>query len=223
MPSSSWLEAPRGWAEQPRTALPATGHGSPSWPGPSSDLDETAEDLLALGSPDAVGLRTDLLDQESVERAVAQVGERWGHCNALVNAAGPFPGGIKGIRGVHRCRVAGGGERDHAEFGPDHPCRPAAPPEGRLGPHRQRLGHVHETAVGVAGRLHRRQERPHQSDQEPLDVPGRRTGSSSTRSAPGPSCPSRSRARCGCCPMSTKRISTTSCATSPGTSDIPSI
>ena len=34
---------------------------------------------------------------DSVEEAIAQVGERWGHCNALVNAAGPFPGGIKGF------------------------------------------------------------------------------------------------------------------------------
>jgi NAD(P)-dependent dehydrogenase (short-subunit alcohol dehydrogenase family) len=58
-------------------------------------LDDTAESLRALGSPDAIGLPTDLLDQGSVERALAQVGERWGHCNALVNAAGPFPGGIK--------------------------------------------------------------------------------------------------------------------------------
>jgi 3-oxoacyl-[acyl-carrier protein] reductase len=59
------------------------------------ELDEAAEGLSALGSPDAVGLRTDLLDPASVEAAFAQVGERWGHCNALVNAAGPFPVGIK--------------------------------------------------------------------------------------------------------------------------------
>jgi 3-oxoacyl-[acyl-carrier protein] reductase len=59
------------------------------------ELDATARDLLALGASDAVGLRTDLLDQESVEAALAQVGDRWGRCNALVNAAGPFPGGIK--------------------------------------------------------------------------------------------------------------------------------
>jgi 3-oxoacyl-[acyl-carrier protein] reductase len=59
------------------------------------DLDRTAADLRALGSPDAVGLPTDLLDQESVDAALAEVGQRWGHCNALVNAAGPFPGGIK--------------------------------------------------------------------------------------------------------------------------------
>jgi 3-oxoacyl-[acyl-carrier protein] reductase len=60
-----------------------------------TELDETAGALRALGSPDAVGLQADLLDQESVEAALAQVDERWGHCNALVNAAGPFPGGIK--------------------------------------------------------------------------------------------------------------------------------
>jgi 3-oxoacyl-[acyl-carrier protein] reductase len=59
------------------------------------ELDTTEEELRALGSPDAIGLRTDLLDQASVESAIAQVGERWGHCNALVNAGGPFPGGIK--------------------------------------------------------------------------------------------------------------------------------
>jgi 3-oxoacyl-[acyl-carrier protein] reductase len=60
-------------------------------------LDETAEALQAQGAQDAVGIQTDLLDQESVAAAFDQVGERWGHCNALVNAAGPFSGGIKGF------------------------------------------------------------------------------------------------------------------------------
>lgn len=55
-------------------------------------IDETVAALTALGSPDAVGIATDLLDGESVEAAIAQVGERWGHLNALVNAAGPFAG-----------------------------------------------------------------------------------------------------------------------------------
>jgi 3-oxoacyl-[acyl-carrier protein] reductase len=59
------------------------------------ELDETAEALLALGSPDAIGIQTDLMNQESVEAALALVGERWGHVNAVVNAAGPFPIGIK--------------------------------------------------------------------------------------------------------------------------------
>jgi 3-oxoacyl-[acyl-carrier protein] reductase len=60
-------------------------------------LDETAESLRAQGAPDAVGFQTDLLDRASVESAFVHIGERWGHCNALVNAAGPFPVGIKGF------------------------------------------------------------------------------------------------------------------------------
>jgi len=59
------------------------------------DLDATAAELTQLGSPDAVGLSVDLLDRESVDSAMAQLGERWGHLNALVNAAGPFTTGVK--------------------------------------------------------------------------------------------------------------------------------
>jgi NAD(P)-dependent dehydrogenase (short-subunit alcohol dehydrogenase family) len=62
-----------------------------------SGLDATAEALGALGSPDALGLEVDLLDQESVEAAMDQLAGRWGHLNALVNAAGPFSGGVKGF------------------------------------------------------------------------------------------------------------------------------
>jgi 3-oxoacyl-[acyl-carrier protein] reductase len=58
-------------------------------------LDETTEALRRLGAPDAVGLQTDLLDPGSVDASFLEIGDRWGHCNALVNAAGPFPGGIK--------------------------------------------------------------------------------------------------------------------------------
>ena len=58
------------------------------------DLDETASALTALGSPDALGLETDLLDGASVAAAITEIGERWGHLNALVNAAGPLPGGL---------------------------------------------------------------------------------------------------------------------------------
>ncbi len=61
------------------------------------DLDETEEALAAAGSPDAVGLEVDLLDQASVDRAMAAVDERWGHLNALVNTAGPFSAGVKGF------------------------------------------------------------------------------------------------------------------------------
>lgn len=53
-------------------------------------LDATTAALAGLGSPDAVGLRADLLDAASIEAAIAGLGERWGHVNAVVNAAGPM-------------------------------------------------------------------------------------------------------------------------------------
>ncbi|MBL7493566.1 SDR family oxidoreductase [Frankia sp. AgB1.9] len=58
-------------------------------------LDATVEELSALGSPDAVGIQTDLFDAGSVDAALAQVGERWGQLNALVNAAGPMALNLK--------------------------------------------------------------------------------------------------------------------------------
>jgi len=58
-------------------------------------LDSTVAELTELGSPDAVGFEVDLFDGAAVDAAIAQVGERWGHLNALVNVAGPMHGGIK--------------------------------------------------------------------------------------------------------------------------------
>ena len=55
-----------------------------------ADLDRSVDALLEAGAADAVGLRADLLDKESVDGAFALVGERWdGRLNALVNATGP--------------------------------------------------------------------------------------------------------------------------------------
>jgi len=59
------------------------------------DLDETAAALTSLGSPDALGVATDLFDAASVDAAVAEIGDRWGNINAVVNAAGPMTGGLK--------------------------------------------------------------------------------------------------------------------------------
>jgi len=58
-------------------------------------LRTTAAALGELGSPDAIGIATDLFDTSSVNAAIEQVGERWGHLNALVNAAGPMRLGLK--------------------------------------------------------------------------------------------------------------------------------
>jgi NAD(P)-dependent dehydrogenase (short-subunit alcohol dehydrogenase family) len=52
-------------------------------------LEETAESLRRLGSPDAVGIRVDVSDTASVEAGFAQVGDRWSSLNALVNTVGP--------------------------------------------------------------------------------------------------------------------------------------
>ena len=69
-------------------------HASPSWPA-REELDRTAAALVDLGSPDAIGLQVDLFDDRSIQAAVADVGERWGWINALVNAAGPLAGDLK--------------------------------------------------------------------------------------------------------------------------------
>ena len=62
-------------------------------------LDATAAALAELGSPDAIGITTDLFDGASVDAAIGEIGDRWGHINALVNAAGPMAGGLQGFEG----------------------------------------------------------------------------------------------------------------------------
>jgi NAD(P)-dependent dehydrogenase (short-subunit alcohol dehydrogenase family) len=62
-------------------------------------LDETVEALRKAGSPDAVGLSVDLRDRTQVDAAFAELGQRWGELNILINAAGPTAG-IGGIEDV---------------------------------------------------------------------------------------------------------------------------
>jgi 3-oxoacyl-[acyl-carrier protein] reductase len=57
-------------------------------------LDATVDAMRAAGSPDAVGIATDLTSAADVRAAFAQIGERWGSLNVLVNAAGPVDVGI---------------------------------------------------------------------------------------------------------------------------------
>jgi 3-oxoacyl-[acyl-carrier protein] reductase len=58
-------------------------------------LDETVEELQRVGSPDAIGIKVDLTVREDVDAAFAELAERWGECNVLVNAAGPVEVGIR--------------------------------------------------------------------------------------------------------------------------------
>jgi len=58
-------------------------------------LDATVAALDAAGSPDAIGIAADLTDRDQVDAAFARIGDRWGACNVLVNAAGPVEVGIR--------------------------------------------------------------------------------------------------------------------------------
>ena len=52
-------------------------------------IDDTCTELLEMGSPEVIGLRADITDAAQVDAAFAEVGERWGSLNVLINAAGP--------------------------------------------------------------------------------------------------------------------------------------
>ncbi len=52
-------------------------------------VDETVAALADRGSPDPVGLVTDVTDGDQVRQAFASLAGRWGSLNALVNTVGP--------------------------------------------------------------------------------------------------------------------------------------
>src|SRR4249920_544810 len=52
-------------------------------------LDDTVAELQRVGSPDSIGIQADLTVRAEVDAAFAELAERWGECNVLVNAAGP--------------------------------------------------------------------------------------------------------------------------------------
>ncbi|HLK11152.1 MAG TPA: SDR family oxidoreductase [Candidatus Binatia bacterium] len=57
-------------------------------------LDEAVAGLRAAGSPEALGVPTDLCVAAQVDAAFAGLGARWGALNVLVNAAGPVGVGV---------------------------------------------------------------------------------------------------------------------------------
>jgi NAD(P)-dependent dehydrogenase (short-subunit alcohol dehydrogenase family) len=54
-----------------------------------ADLDATVEHLEKLGAADTLALRADITKPDEVTDAFAQVRDRWGELNILVNATGP--------------------------------------------------------------------------------------------------------------------------------------
>jgi 3-oxoacyl-[acyl-carrier protein] reductase len=55
-------------------------------------IDDTLAELRRRGCPDALGLSVDLTDPAAIEGAFAEIGDRWGAINSLVNTVGPGDG-----------------------------------------------------------------------------------------------------------------------------------
>jgi 3-oxoacyl-[acyl-carrier protein] reductase len=70
-------------AEGARVAVMARG---------ASALDAAVDALRAAGAPDAVGLRVDMSDAESIAAGFDTVARRWGELNSLVHTIGPGDG-----------------------------------------------------------------------------------------------------------------------------------
>ena len=58
-------------------------------------MEDTTAELRRRGCPDAVGISVDLTDASAIERAFAQLGDRWGEINSLVNTIGPGDGSFE--------------------------------------------------------------------------------------------------------------------------------
>ncbi len=58
-------------------------------------LDDTVAALEQAGSPEAFAIQADLTMREDVDAAFAQLADRWGSLNVLVNAAGPVEVGVR--------------------------------------------------------------------------------------------------------------------------------
>jgi NAD(P)-dependent dehydrogenase (short-subunit alcohol dehydrogenase family) len=58
-------------------------------------LDATLAALKDLGSPDTIGIPVDVSRRPGVEAAFHEIGDRWGHLNALVNTVGPGGGTLE--------------------------------------------------------------------------------------------------------------------------------
>jgi NAD(P)-dependent dehydrogenase (short-subunit alcohol dehydrogenase family) len=135
-----------------------------------ADLDSTAHRLRELGAPDAFGVQADITQQDQVEAAFAQIGERWGALNILVNATGPV--GLGTIETLADDEWLG--TIDVGVMADGALCAGRAPaPAGRaLGPDREPLRPLDQAAEPWPRRLHRGQGNGHQRHQELVVAPG---------------------------------------------------
>src|SRR5437016_4114590 len=52
-------------------------------------IDTTVAKLMEAGSPDAFGVKADILSARDIDGLFQQIDRRWGELNTLVNMAGP--------------------------------------------------------------------------------------------------------------------------------------
>jgi NAD(P)-dependent dehydrogenase (short-subunit alcohol dehydrogenase family) len=58
----------------------------------SEAIDDTLGELRRRGCPDAVGLPVDVTDPAAIDGAFAEIAQRWGSVNSLINTVGPGDG-----------------------------------------------------------------------------------------------------------------------------------
>ena len=63
-----------------------------------AELDETAQALDKVGSPQPLALSVDVSDTAQVDAAFAEIAEHWDHLNVLVNTVGPAAGRFEQLR-----------------------------------------------------------------------------------------------------------------------------
>ena len=120
-------------------------------------LNETVAALRAAGSPDAVGIPTDLSQPGSVDAAFYQIGSRWGYLNVLVNTVGPGATIVGEFDELDDTKWDGPMDPLMTMGGRYAPAsRAATATQGRMGANRQRLGALGATPITKADRLHRR-------------------------------------------------------------------
>ena len=60
-------------------------------------IDDTVRELERRGCPDALGLSVDLTDPVAIDGAFAEINDRWGAVNSLVNTIGPGDGAFEDL------------------------------------------------------------------------------------------------------------------------------
>ena len=125
----------------------------------------------ASGSPDAVGLSVDLTDPAAIDAAFADIGERWGAINSLVNTVGPADGYFEDMADDDWDAAFQLGPHGRGAL---HPGCAAAAAGCRVGPHRELRGPLDPAPEPADRRLHGLEGGACERVEEPGEEPGAR-------------------------------------------------